>query len=131
MTTREGLEYNKTIISAGGRGGDYFRNTADLIVFIELTKEIEKGKQVDKRYIYFRGDADMEAGSRFKYAPTRVEYSTENYINAIQDALQQAYGRHDPVEEAKQKHAEAAVKTEEETKNEESVTPQASLAPIA
>src|SRR5699024_298037 len=82
---------------------DYFRNTADLIVFIELTKEIEKGKQVDKRYIYFRGDADMEAGSRFKYAPTRVEYSTENYINAIEDAIKKEYGSDEAVEEDKEK----------------------------
>lgn len=130
MTTREGLEYNKTIISAGGRGGDYFRNTADLIVFIELTKEIEKGKQVDKRYIYFRGDADMEAGSRFKYAPTRVEYSTENYINAIEDAIKKEYGSDEAVEEAKEKQAEEAVKKEEEKKKEESVTPEDLIAKI-
>lgn len=121
MTTREGLEYDKTVISAGGRGGDYFRNSADLIVFIELTKEVENGKQVDKRYIYFRGDADMEAGSRFKHAPTRVEYSTENYINAIEDAIRKEYGSDEAVEKAKKKQQEEAIKEKEK---EESIKPE-------
>lgn len=115
MTTREGLEYNKTVISAGGRGGDYFRNSADLIVFIELTKEIEKGKKVDKRYIYFRGDADMEAGSRFKHAPVRVEYSAQNYIDAIEGAIEKEYGSKKAVTKAKKKQAKEA---EEEKKEE-------------
>lgn len=115
MTTREGLEYNKTVISAGGRGGDYFRNSADLIVFIELTKEIEKGKKVDKRYIYFRGDADMEAGSRFKHAPVRVEYGAQNYIDAIEGAIEKEYGSKKAVNKAKKKQAKEA---EEEKKEE-------------
>lgn len=115
ITTREGLEYNKTTISAGGRGGDYFRNSADMIVFLELTKEVEKGKKVDKRYIYFRGDADMEAGSRFKHAPVRVEYGVENYVNAIEGAIEKEYGSEEAVEEAKEKQAkEAEEKAEEE-----------------
>ena len=114
MTTREGLEYNKTIISAGGRGGNYFRNSADLIVFIELTKEIDKGKKVDKRYIYFRGDADMEAGSRFKHAPVRVEYSAENYVNAIEGAIEKEYGSKKAVTQAKKKQAKEAKQEKKE-----------------
>lgn len=113
-TTREGLEYNKTVISAGGRGGDYFRNSADLIVFIELTKEIDKGKKVDKRYIYFRGDADMEAGSRFKHAPVRVEYSAENYVNAIEGAIEKEYGSKKAVTQAKKKQAKEAKQEKKE-----------------
>lgn len=121
MTTREGLEYNKTVISAGGRGGDYFRNSADLIVFIELTKEIDKGKKVDKRYIYFRGDADMEAGSRFKHAPVRVEYGAENYVNAIEGAIEKEYGSKKAVSQAKKKQAKEA----EQEKKEEKEQPKA------
>lgn len=116
ITTRDGLEYTKTVMSATGRTGDYFRNSADIITFIELTKEIEKGKKVDKRYIYFRGDADMEAGSRFKHMPVRVEYSADNYINAIEDAIKAEYGGdNSAVEEAKESQAkEKEAKKEEE-----------------
>lgn len=119
ITTRDGLEYNKTTISASGRGGDYFRNSADLIAFIDLTKEVEKGKKVDRRYIYFRGDADMEAGTRFKYAPVRVEYGVENYIDAIEGAIEKEYGSEKAVEKAKKKQIKEAKIEQEENKQRE------------
>lgn len=92
ITQKDGLEYTKTVISAGGRAGEYFKNSADVISFIDITKEIEKGKKVDKRYIYFRGDGDLEAGSRFPKIVKRVEYSVENFITAIEDAIRAEYG---------------------------------------
>lgn len=117
MTTREGLEYNKTVISASGRGGDYFRNSADMITFIELTKEVEKGKKVDKRYIYFRGDADMEAGSRFEHLPVRVEYDPQKFVDAIEDAIRAEYGGDEKkVDKAKKEQAKEELK---EAKEEE------------
>ena len=121
ITTREGLEYNKTLISASGRAGDYFRNTADMITFIELTKEIEKGKKVDKRYIYFRGDADMEAGSRFEHLPVRVEYGAQNFVDAVEDAIKQEYGGDEKkVEQAKKKQEKEDLAEQEERANEPS-----------
>ena len=72
----------------------------------------------------------MEAGSRFKYAPTRVEYSTESYINAIEDAIKKEYGSDEAVEEAKEKQAEEAVKKEKEKKKEESIKPEDLIAEI-
>lgn len=124
MTTREGLEYNKTVISASGRGGDYFRNSADLIVFIEITKEVEKGKKVDKRYIYFRGDADMEAGSRFKHAPIRVEYGAKEYIDAIEGAIEKEYGSKKAVTKAKKKQSKKEKEVQAEKTEEASVKPE-------
>src|SRR5699024_2744022 len=117
-------EYTKTVMSATGRTGDYFRNSADIISFIELTKEVDKGKKVDKRYIYFRGDADMEAGSRFENMPVRVEYSPENYINAIEDAIRAEYGDDNEVQEAK-----ASQEKEREIKGEKAVEEASKTAP--
>lgn len=90
--TREGLKYDKTTLSLSGRVRDLILNMVDFIVFIELGKELEKGKTVDKRWIYFRGESGLEAGSRFKHVPNRIEYSFEGFIKTIEDAILAEYG---------------------------------------
>src|SRR5690606_4911557 len=90
--TREGLKYDKTTLSLSGRVRDLILNQVDFIVFVELGKELEKGVAVDKRYIYFRGDSGLEAGSRFKHVPNRIEYSYADFINTVEEAILQEYG---------------------------------------
>lgn len=90
--TREGLKYDKTTLSLGGRVRDLILNMVDFIVFIELSKELVKGVAEDRRYIYFRGDSGLEAGSRFKHVPNRIEYSFKGFIDTIEDAILQEYG---------------------------------------
>lgn len=110
--TREGLKYDKTTLSLSGRVRDLILNMVDFIVFVELGKELEKGRPVDKRWIYFRGDSGLEAGSRFKHVPHRIEYSYEGFIEAIEDAILAEYGGDKKaVEQAK---AEQNAKLEEQ-----------------
>lgn len=90
--TREGLKYDKTTLSLSGRVRDLILNMVDFIVFIELSKELVKGVAEDRRYIYFRGDSGLEAGSRFKHVPNRIEYSFEGFIDTVEDAILQEYG---------------------------------------
>ena len=90
--TREGLKYDKTTLSLGGRVRDLILNMVDFIVFIELSKELVKGVAEDRRYIYFRGDSGLEAGSRFKHVPNRIEYSFDGFIDTVEDAILQEYG---------------------------------------
>lgn len=100
--TREGLKYDKTTLSLSGRVRDLVLNMVDFIVFIELGKELEKGKAVDKRYIYFRGDSGLEAGSRFKHVPNRIEYGYKEFIETVEEAILAEYGGDKKaVEEAK------------------------------
>ena len=102
--TREGLKYDKTTLSLGGRVRDLILNMADFIVFIELSKELVKGVAEDRRYIYFRGDSGLEAGSRFKHVPNRIEYSFDGFIDTIEDAILKEYGGDEKeVEKAKKK----------------------------
>jgi hypothetical protein len=90
--TREGLKYDKTTLSLSGRVRDLILNQVDFIVFIELTKELEKGQTVDKRYIYFRGDSGLEAGSRFKHVPNRIEYDFRGFLDTVEEAILAEYG---------------------------------------
>lgn len=113
--TREGLKYDKTTLSLGGRVRDLILNMVDFIVFVELGKELDKGVMVDKRYIYFRGDSGLEAGSRFKNVPNRIEYSYDGFINTVEEAIKAEYGGDEKaVEEAKKKqNAEKEAKAKE------------------
>lgn len=90
--TREGLKYDKTTLSLGGRVRDLILNSVDFIVFVELGKELVKGQTVDKRYIYFRGDSGLEAGSRFKHVPNRIEYGFKEFIDTVEEAILAEYG---------------------------------------
>lgn len=113
--TREGLKYDKTTLSLGGRVRDLILNMVDFIVFIELSKELVKGQAVDKRYIYFRGDSGLEAGSRFKHVPNRIEYGFKEFINTVEEAILAEYGGDTKaVEQAKkEQNAELEAKASE------------------
>lgn len=102
--TKDGLEYDKTVLSLSGRVRDTILNSADFIIFIEITKELENGKMVDKRHIHFRGDASLEAGSRFANMPEKIEYDPVEFINAIEGAILSEYGGNEnEVKKAKEK----------------------------
>lgn len=92
FTTREGIEYNKTTISVSGKVREVVVNMADFIIFIEMTKENVGESLVDKRYIHFRGDSSLEAGSRFENIPNKIEYDVSGFINTIEDSILKEYG---------------------------------------
>lgn len=125
--TREGLKYDKTTLSLSGRVRDLILNQVDFIVFVELGKELEKGVMVDKRYIYFRGDSGLEAGSRFKHVPNRIEYSYKGFIDTVEKAIEAEYnGDKKAVEKArkeqnaqKEKEAQEFVNKVKNTKTPE------------
>lgn len=100
--TREGLKYDKTTLSLSGRVRDLILNQVDFICFVELTKELERGQMVDKRHIYFRGDSGLEAGSRFKHVPNRIEYGYREFIDTVENAILAEYdGDEKAVEKAR------------------------------
>ena len=86
--TKEGLSYDKTVLSVGGRVGDVIKNDSDFIVFIELAKELDdEGNVTDKRYIHFRGDGALEAGGRFENLPDKIEYDVDVFVDTIKEAI--------------------------------------------
>lgn len=65
---------------------------SDFILFIELTKEMEDDKLVDKRKIHFRGDSTLECGSRLEDVPDYIDYDIKGFIDAVEGAVLKAYG---------------------------------------
>lgn len=61
---------------------------ADVIATINVEREVtDKRIVAEKRYIYFRGNGFVSAGSRFSNIVDRVELSSKNFIKAIEDAI--------------------------------------------
>lgn len=65
---------------------------SDFILFIELTKEMQDGKLVDKRKIHFRGDSTLECGSRLEDVPDYIDYDVKGFIDTVEGAVLKAYG---------------------------------------
>jgi hypothetical protein len=72
-----------------------FANKADIVAMIIAEKDINN-KRIDgiERYIYFRPDGYIDAGSRFPNIVDKVELSAENYINAVTDAIKKSITNH-------------------------------------
>lgn len=130
--TKDGLSYDKTVLSVGGRVGDIIKNDSDFIVFIELAKELDDdGNVVDKRYIHFRGDGALEAGGRFENLPEKIEYDADKFVDTIKTAiLKDGFdGDSEKMEEALEKQKvefeekleEVKVKKESTESNDESL----------
>ncbi|EGT3606858.1 AAA family ATPase (plasmid) [Clostridium perfringens] len=80
---------------------------ADVIATIQIDKEIQDGKLLGtKRYIYFREDGFVKAGSRFKDIVDRVELSADNFIKAIEDGIRASLRKPISDEEFKEKKKE-------------------------
>lgn len=90
---RSGLEYDKTMMSATGRTGDYIKNSSDFIVFIDIEKEKARDKETRKtgvketRKIRFRGDGTTEAGGRISNLPEIIDYDVDKFLETIADAV--------------------------------------------
>lgn len=111
VTTRDGQEYDKTTLSLAGKIRDVVLNMADFIVFIDIARE-KVGKTVqDVRYIYFRSDGQLEAGSRFPNIEEKIEYSASGFIDTIEKAILSQYkGDKKALEEAKKEQKEQVEK---------------------
>ena len=65
-----------------------FANKADVVMMIDIEKEIEGSfVQGTQRYMWFRGDGFVDAGGRFSNIEQKVEFSVDNYIKTVSDAI--------------------------------------------
>lgn len=117
---KSGLEYDKTMMSASGRTGDYIKNSSDFIVFIDIQTEKTRDKETRKqtvkenRKIRFRGDGTTEAGGRIKEVPEEINYDVDLFLETIRDAVlaNTGTGEESVKEKPKAKKARKVVKEE-------------------
>lgn len=85
-----GTSYDTTTLSLNGKVLDVIKNISDFIVYISIEREKVAGKTESKRYMYFRSDTNLEAGSRFKHVPEKVEYGAKQFLEVFKGAVEGA-----------------------------------------
>lgn len=92
-----------------------FSNKADVLMMIDIEKDIEDGFVQDtQRYMWFRGDGFVDAGGRFSQIEQKVEFSVENYIRTVSDAIRAEIKSHN----ADDRYIEEKAKQEQREKEE-------------
>lgn len=111
--TRSGLSFDKYTATLSNKARELFVGMADFVLFLDVTKEKEGDSIVDKRYIYFRTDGTVEAGSRFASVPEKIEYDVDLFLETFEKAVLAEYNG--------DKNALAEAKKEQEKEKEEQV----------
>ena len=92
-----------------------FANKADVVMMIDIEKEIEDSfVQGTQRYMWFRGDGFVDAGGRFSQIEQKVEFSVENYIKTVSDAIRAEIKSH----KADEKYIEEKAKQEQQERED-------------
>ena len=79
-----GQEYNKIVPTLDKRSNNIVARMADIIGYSRAVTDSEGN---DKTLLFMRGTTRFEAGSRFKYTPDYIEFTYDNLVNAIADAI--------------------------------------------
>ncbi|MCR8994584.1 ATP-binding protein [Brevibacillus laterosporus] len=100
---KNGQSYDKTTVTLPERARNLFVNMSDFIIYISIDKEVVNGLVNENRYIHFRSDGDIEAGSRFENVPNKIEYDVDLFLETFEKAVLEAYdGDEKAVDTAKQ-----------------------------
>jgi hypothetical protein len=110
--------YQQLTTNMESRYDGIFSNKADIIATIFVQREIKDDRLLgSERYIYFRTDGFVDAGSRFSNMPERVILSAKNYIQAFEQGVRSSFVTPVTNEEIenikKQEVAEREVKADE------------------
>ena len=79
-----GTEYNKIVPTLDKRANNICARMCDLVGYSRAVTD-KDGNLITK--LFLRGTPRYEAGSRFKYTPDVIDFSYENLVNAIADAI--------------------------------------------
>lgn len=79
----KGEEYTQICPALPKRPYDVINKMVDIIAYLRRIKI----NDTEKTYMFFRGNDRFLAGSRYKYMVDKIEFSYENLVQAIYDAI--------------------------------------------
>lgn len=89
---KNGQTFDKTTVTLPEKAKNLFVNMSDFIIYISINKEVSNGSVLENRYIHFRSDGDIEAGSRFENVPDKIEYDVDLFVETFEKAVLSSYG---------------------------------------
>ena len=98
-----------------------FSDKADIIATFYVDRQVKDNELTSaNRYIYFRTDGFVDAGSRFSNMPERVPMTPEDYVAAFEQGVKSSFT--DKTSDSKIKKMQVEEIKERETKSEEYVS---------
>lgn len=83
FTDENGKDFNQIVPTLDQRGRKICERTCDIIGYARSV-ETDEGR---RSTLYLRQTSRFVAGSRFKYMPNAIDFTYDNLVNAIQEAI--------------------------------------------
>lgn len=99
---KSGLKYDQLVASLPQSVREVFVNMAYFMVFITIEKEKSGNNLETKRYMYFRSDGYVDAGSRFRNVPEKIEYDVDEFIRVFEEAVKTEVEENADIEKMKE-----------------------------
>lgn len=84
-------EYQKIVPACPSVGESIVNKLVDFIIYIGIEYENDEDS-IGTRYMYFKGNKYIKAGSRFKYIPNKVKFGYQELVDAVNDAIDKQVG---------------------------------------
>lgn len=106
FTDEDGKEYNRIVPTLGNQPRLVVDRMADIIGYARPVQDEDGAVHT---LLFMRGTPRFDAGSRFKYTPEYIEFSYDNLVKAIGEAIDkqaEEYGEDATTDEPSQSYAE-------------------------
>ena len=90
--TKNGTEYNQTIPTCASSYNNIAKDMADIYAYAEKYTENNEAKV---RLVLRSPDNSAETGCRFKYIPPIIEFTYDNLVKALNEAIDKEAAEHD------------------------------------
>ena len=88
---KDGQKFDMIQLSVPGKTKEVFIDAADIVVFIDVQREInENGDVVAQRYMIMRNDGFYEGGSRYPDLPEKIPYDVDLFIKTVEEGIRRS-----------------------------------------
>jgi len=87
-----GNTYDQVVGNLESRFDSIFTNKSDIVCTLASSKKIENEKLIgSERYLYFRANSFIDAGSRLVGVPEKTSYGAKEYIEAFEEGVKASF----------------------------------------
>lgn len=90
-------EYTRIVPACPSVGANIVNKLVDFIIYIGIEYDGPED-MIGTRYMYFKGNKYVQAGSRFKYIPDKAKFGYQELVDAVNDAIDKQVGSEGTIE---------------------------------
>lgn len=86
ITREDGTQYTRVVSTLNDKAKDIVFGMSDILGYAR-TMTTESGNKI---YLFLRETPQFEAGARWEYVPDKIEFTYENLVKVVQEAVERA-----------------------------------------